>query len=92
MQAPSNLFQKLPSLHKSLNKNEPTRPNESCPPHPRSYHTDAKAPVPREPSFSAGREGVPRRTISCSQEPLRLAVGRQRENRVVAGDRRGGLG
>ena len=47
MQAPSNLFQKLPSLHKSLNKNEPTLPNESCPPHPRSYHTDAKAPVPR---------------------------------------------
>ena len=62
MQSPSNLFQKLPSLHKSLNKNEPTLPNELCPPHPRSYHTDAKAPAlePREQSFSAGREGVPR--------------------------------
>lgn len=28
MQAPSNLFQKLPSLHKSLHKTEPTPPNE----------------------------------------------------------------
>jgi hypothetical protein len=62
MQAPSNLFQKLPSLHKSLNKNEPTLPNESCPPtHGVITQTlRLRSLEPREQSFAAGREGVPR--------------------------------